>query len=102
MMGFRCIPMDTRAQSGFGRLAVMTPVIFCTVRLPITPRLANIASQKPRSAHPCCSVPAISGGHMVCIGHQIRLFLHAEPCERFKQADIVLEIVRHRLVSERA
>jgi NDP-sugar pyrophosphorylase family protein len=30
------------------------------------------------------------------------IFLHAEPCERFERADIVPEIVRHRLVSVRA
>jgi hypothetical protein len=29
------------------------------------------------------------------------IFLHAEPCERFEQTDIVPEIVRHRLVSVR-
>jgi hypothetical protein len=84
------------------RLAVMTLVIFCTARSRITPRLADTALQNPRSVR-----PVLLGSYHFGRPHGVYwtpspIFLHAEPCERFEQGDIVPEIVCNRLVSVRA
>jgi hypothetical protein len=89
-----------RPRAVSARLAVMTLVILCIARSPITPRLADTASQNLRSVRLCCSVPIISEGRMVSIGHQVRYSF--TPNLASVRADIVPEIVRHRLISVRA
>jgi hypothetical protein len=80
----------------------MTPVILCTARSLITPRLADTASQTPGSARPYCSVAIISEGRMVFIGHQVRYFFTPSPVSVSSGRTRFPRFVRHRLVSVRA
>jgi hypothetical protein len=102
MVGFRCIPMDTASAIRFRH----------TGRDDAGNSLHCKIADHPAPCRHCLADAEI--GMTVLLGsyhfgrpHGVYwtpspIFLHAEPCERFEQADFVPEIVRHRLVSVRA
>jgi Protein of unknown function (DUF1203) len=102
MIGFRCIPMDTASAIRFRQ----------TGRDDGGNSLHRMIADHLAPCRHCLAEAAI--GTTVLLGsyhfgrpHGVYwtpspIFLHAKPCERFEQANIVPEIVRHRLVSVRA
>src|SRR5215472_618750 len=102
MIGFRCIPMDTANAIRFRQ----------TDRDDAGNSLHRMIADHSAPCRHCLAEAAI--GTTVLLGsyHFGRpngvywtpspIFLHAEPCERFEQANIVPEIIRNRLVSVRA
>ena len=102
MIGFRCIPMDTASAIRFRQ----------TGRDDAGNSLHRKIANHPAPCRHCLADSQIGAPVLLGSYHFGRplgvywtpspIFLHAEPCERFEQADIVPEIVRHRLVSVRA
>jgi len=80
----------------------MMPGISCIARSPTILRLADTAFAESE-----IGASVLLGSYHFGRPHGVywtpsRIFLHAEPCERFERTDIFPEIVRHRLVSVRA
>jgi len=80
---------------------MMTPAIRCITRSPITRCLPILPCRiRGRRARLARLLSFRQAARVYWTPSPI--FLHAEPCERFEPADVVPEIVRHRLVSVRA
>src|SRR5262249_29102850 len=102
MIGFRCIPMDTASAIRFRQ----------TDRDDAGNSLHRMIADHTAPYRHC--LPAAVIGTTVLHGschfgrpHGVYWtpspnFLHADPCKRFEQANIIPEIVRNRLVSVRA
>jgi len=101
MIGFRCIPMDTASAVRFRQTGCDD------AGNPLHHKIAD----HPAPCRHCLAesqigAPVLLGSYHFGRPHGVYwtpspIFLHAEPCERFERADIVPEIVRHRLVSVR-
>src|SRR5215469_10840426 len=102
MIGFRCIPMDTASATRFRQ----------TGRDDAGNSLHRKFADHTAPCRHCLAesqigAPVLLGSYQFGRPHGVYwtpspIFLHAEPCERFQRVDIVLEIVRNRLVSVRA
>ena len=102
MTDFRCIPMDTASAIRFRQTGCDD------AGNPLHRKIAD----HPAPCRHCLAesqigAPVLLGSYHFGRPHGVYwtpspIFLHAEPCERFEQGDIVPEIVRHRLVSVRA
>ena len=102
MTDFRCIPMDTASAIRFRQTGCDD------AGNPLHRKIAD----HPAPCRHCLAesqigAPVLLGSYHFGRPHGVYwtpspIFLHAEPCERFERADIVPEIVRHRLVSVRA
>ena len=102
MTSYRCIPMDTASASRFRQ----------TGRDDAGNSLHRKIADHPAPCRHCLADAQIGTTMLLGSYHFGRphgvywtpspIFLHAEPCERFEQADFAPEIVRHRLVSVRA
>ena len=102
MIGFRCIPMDPTSATRFRRSGLDD---------------AGNPLHRKIAAHPSpcryCLAESEVGALMLLGSYHFGrphgvywtpspIFLHADPCGSFPQANAVPEIVRHRLVSVRA
>jgi hypothetical protein len=83
-------------------LAEMTPVILCIARSPDHPSPCRHCLAESEIGTPLLLSSYHFGRPHGVYWTPSPIFLHAELCERFERADIVPEIVRHRLVSVRA
>jgi hypothetical protein len=102
MIGFRYIPMDTASASRFRQ----------TGGDDAGNSLHHKIADHPAPCRHCLAeaqigTPLLLGSYHFGKLHGVYwtpspIFLHAEPCDRFEQADTVPEIVRNRLVSVRA
>ena len=102
MIGFRCIPMDTASATRFRQ----------TGRDDAGNSLHRKIADHPAPCRHCLKdsqigAPVLLGSYHFGRPHGVYwtpspIFLHAEPCERFEQWEIVPDIVRNRMVSVRA